>query len=430
MPYRPTQLQRRSRFARTNGDLLVNRPEGFPSGSEPATIWWMGSDSPLIVQTPRAALAAVTRATNLIVNTITSLPWRHLDNGAREYPTPRWINDPMLSRPDARISSSPTPAAIRLPRAQFWSQWIRSALMHGMGYLLFEEDPAGTPVAGTMRVLNPDSVAPLWHPDGGYAYRRIGVQENGVWSGAWVDTDLDGRTSIGGRTYRLVELRNPTAQADELGVTLGVLEMHAREIGLAIQALNYSSSMYRSGVPAGYLKVNVPNYDKDRADKLKSQWLAAHGNDDRSVAVLNATTDFQPLSWKPIDADLINARQMSLVDIANMFGVPTFFLGYDGSGSNTYSTAESRGNDLRQSVLHWANAAEDTLSPLMPQSHYIEVDFRGLLRPDTKTRYESYSRAIADGWLTVDEVRAFENMKPLEGTATGAMEDTSWTSAS
>jgi phage portal protein BeeE len=299
-------------------------------------------------------------------------------------------------------------------RSQFWGQWIRSALLRGMGYVIFEEAADYQPVAGTMMVLDPDSVSAQYDPTRGLHYRRIGSEHGG----GHVDTDFNGRFQLGGRGYRLVELTNPVFQVDEDGVTKGVLEVHAAELGLAQQATAYAQGMYRSGVPSGILKVSVPNYSKEQADKLRAQFLASHGGDTRSVAVLNATTDFTPLSFKPIDMDLVKARMMSILDVANMFGVPSFFLGYDGSSGNTYSNAESRNQDLRQSLLHWATAIEDVVGSLFPQGEWVEVDFRGLLRPDTKTRYESYSLGLSDGWLTVDEVRALENLPPLpEGDA-------------
>ncbi len=411
MTHKPRQL--RAKYARTNGDFLVNTPDGFPSGQEPI-VWWYGSDSQFIQPLSRnSALSAVTRATSLIVNTLTSLPWRLLQGGLSprqsqvELPPPRWLTDPMLLRPDDRFAPSPAPAAIRLPKGQFWSQWIRSALWHGMGYLIFEEDFAGQPIAGTMRILNPDVVGSQTFD--GMIHRRIGSET----SGAYVDTGFDGRFTLGSRPYRLIELSNPTAQADEYGVTPGVLDIHAAEIGMGSQALSYSRSMFRSGVPSGYLKVNIPNFGKPMADQLRQQWVGYHGGDERSVAVLNSTTDFVPLTFNPVNMDLINARKMSLLDIANAFGIPPYFLGADVGTSNTYSNAESRNRDLQQSLIHWASAAEDVLTALFPQNNWVEVDFRGLLRPDVKTRYESYSMAIKDGWMTIAEVRSIENLPPL-----------------
>ena len=409
MTLRRSGIHKRARWTRSDGDILLGGP--VPSGQAASTIWWMGDDR--VITTPGSGdgLAAVTRATSLIADSLAALPWRRLsgsgDQGTAtiEMPTPRWVADPMLLRPDNRISGSATPAALRLGRSSFWGQLIRAALMHGNGFLLFQESGSGEPVPGTMRILNPDSVLPVEQP---YIHRRIGS------GGEYVESDYDGRFEVGGSVYRLMELRNPASPVDGYGQALGVVEKHALELGMARQAVNYGSGMFRSGVPAGFLKTSQPNFTKDQADALKARWLEAHGGDRRSIAVLNATTDFEPLSMSPVDMALVQSRQMSLTDIANAFGVPVYMLGGTDGGSNTYSNAESRNQDfVRFSLLPWATAVEDLLSSLPPLGEHVEVGFGGLLRADTTTRYGAYSQALSDGWITVDEVRLLEGLQPL-----------------
>ena len=387
-------------------------------------VWWWGSD---LVPTPVAAgqsLAAVTRATALVVNTITALPWLRMSGDPLPMglssvdDTGAWLLDPMQLRPDARSGlPSPQAAGLRLPRGVFWAQWIRSALWYGMGYLIFVEDAAGLPKAGTLRVLNPHTVAPqvVYDEELGrdVVARRIGSQEPRSYGG-WIDTDIDGRFVLGGVRHRMVELRNPTAEADEFGITPGVLSAHAGELAQAQAAVSYGRGTLRSGVPAGYLKVSTPTFGPADAEKLKAAWMAAHGNDSRSIAVLNSTTEFEPIALSPVDMALIEMRRMSLLDIANAFGVPAYMIGGTDGGSNTYSNAESRNRDfLTFSLMPWASTVEDVLGALLPAGSWVEVDFSGLLRPDTATRYQANAQAVGAPWKTVDEVRAEENLPPL-----------------
>lgn len=408
---------RRARLARTNGNFLLGGNAAPPD--PPATFWWTGD----AIRPVRSDLAAVTRAQSIITNTISSLPFRLLTGGqvdtlqsTVELAPPRWVVDPQLHRPDGRFGPSVIPAALRATRAAFWGTLLRSAIMRGNGYLLFEEDTAGMPVAGTLRVLNPDFVGTVEWP---YVHRRIGRPD----AGETIDLDYDGRAVIGDRPYRVVELLNPLDMPDDYGLARGVLEMHAAEHGIALQQVEYGSGMYRSGVPAGYLKVGNPNFTKPQADELKAKWLEYHGGDRRSIAVLNSVTDFVPLSVSPVDMELVDSRRMSLVDIANMFGVPVYMLGGTDGGSNTYSNAESRNQDfVRYSLFPWANALDDLLTSLTPLGQQIEVDFRGLLRSDTAARYAAYSTALADGWLTIHDVRLAENLPPLEGGGATSLE--------
>jgi HK97 family phage portal protein len=402
---------------------------GIPSGQD-ATMWWWGSDQFARPLSPAQGLSAVHRATALVTGTIGSLPWRCLSGGlsprtsSTELPTPRWISDPQLMRPDDRFSGAGIPAALKQTGSVFWSGWIRSALWKGMGYLLFEvSTDSGEPIAGTLRVLNPDLVSA--HVEDGIVVRRIGSERNG----GTIDTDPDGFMLIGGRLYKLLELSNPFTPADEYGISKGVFEVCAAELGMAAQAVDYGSGMYRSGIPSGYLKTTTPNFSKPQADALREQWLVNHGGDRRSIAVLNSTTDFVPITMSPVDMALVQMTQMSLVMISNMFCVPAWFLNYDGSSSNSYSNNQDRNGDLQRSLLPWAVAVEETLSSLLATQRWIEVDFRGLLRPDVSTRYAAYSTALRDRWMTVAEVRSIENLPPLpeqgypgENPALGATE--------
>jgi HK97 family phage portal protein len=315
----------------------------------------------------------------------------------------------MLVRPDDRFTGSPAPAARSLTSSQFWAEFMRSAVWFGNGFMIAEEDADGGPVAGTCRILHPDMVSPQYDSDTGLVYRRIGEQSGG----SYVDTDETGRCLLGGRVYRLIQLRHPHSPIDELGMAKGTLEMYRAELQLAGQAVSYGSSMYRSGIPAGYLKTTLPNFTKEQSDRLKAQWMDYHGGDERSIGVLNATTDWHSIQMSPLDMALIQMMQWNLVSISNAFGVPAFYLGHDATSSNTYSNAESRNSDLRQSLMPWAVVFEELLTAQFPANSWVEIDWRGLLRPDAAQRYSAYSTAIKDGWLTPDEVRAIESLPPL-----------------
>ena len=68
--------------------------------------------------------------------------------------------------------------------------------------------------------------------------------------------------------------------------------------------------------------------------------------------------------------------------------------------------------------MPWATTVEDVLSSLLPAGTWVEVDFTGLLRPDTATRYAANAQAVGGPWKTVDEVRAEEDLPPMPAQAT------------
>jgi HK97 family phage portal protein len=145
--------------------------------------------------------------------------------------------------------------------------------------------------------------------------------------------------------------------------------------------------------------------------------MRAHGGK-RGIAVLNATTDFQPIAITPLDAQLDKAREWSLRDVALAFGVPGNFLGIRGD-SDTYANIESRFIELRTyTLLPWIARIEANLDALFPAGTGTHIVTAGLERGDTATRYAAYEKGLAMGLYTVDEVRALENLPPLGAPTT------------
>ena len=120
----------------------------------------------------------------------------------------------------------------------------------------------------------------------------------------------------------------------------------------------------------------------------------------RSIAVLNATTEFHPLTWTPVDTALIEAMQANLGALANAAGIPADMIGGD-TDTNTYANIESRRMDLYLfTYLHWTARIEAVLDAQLPAGTSLKVDLRGLLRADSAARTAYYTAGLRDGFLT------------------------------
>jgi HK97 family phage portal protein len=395
-------------------DMLLNDPDGWEV--EQPWLWWSGpaggdgTGGPWGNPPPgadfgdgMANLPAVTRCTALIVDTLAGLPW-NVYAGYDKQETPLWIRDPQQLRTDGRSGTDSTGRDDLLSGVEFWANWITAALWHGDGYVYVPmREGETTYVAQRDRTKAlPPPKGPLWqiHPseivieDGRYFLRETG------WEFRYGD---------------LIHLRGEPPYAHGHG--RGVLDAHGVDLGLAWAVRQYAAGTFGAGIPSGYLKVTAPNPTQEQVDQLKSKWMAQHGGARRSIAVLNATTEFHPISISPIDAQLDSARTWSLRDIALAFGLPPYMLGVPGD-SSTYANVESRMTELRTfTLLPWARRIEATLDAQLPGTTSVKLDLDATLRADTSTRWAAYSTALADGWLTKDEVRALEDRPPLPADA-------------
>ena len=376
-------------------DVLVNSPDGWEV--EQPWLWWLGpangngSGGPWGNPIPGAnawagwaGIPAVARSTSLISDELAALPWR-VQRGQERLPTPDWITDPQALRLDGRVVGA---AGLETAWSwmDFWTQWITSALWFGDGYVY-------TPVRDAAGAPKP----PMWvlHP------HDVDIRDGAYWVGDQRLTRLE-----------VIHLRGMGPVVAGHGT--GAFDRFASQLGYTQSIRDYASGVFYSGVPAGYLKVTKDGLSQDRADELKAKWMAAHGGKAKSIAVLNATTEFHPLTFTPVDAALIEAMAANLTELANAFGVPPYMIGAP-TDSNTYANVESRRMDLVTfTYLPWSARIEACLDAQLPRGTSLKVGLDALLRADTKTRYEAYTMGLEGGWLTVDEVRQLEDRAPLQ----------------
>lgn len=420
MPTRYSKALMRARYARTSGDMLVGGYDGpgiNPSDQPP--IWWMGVDSgggsyPIGPNGPYTygsgeALPVVTRATSLITGPLTAAPFRVLELGFGGQPLgrPRWVTDPMLCRDDGRFGTDIYPAASKISRGNFWAEWIRSACWYGLGAFICQEDNVGQPMAGTLRLVDPRLL---------FTTREDGVLcwTLGADGSDQAVFDRNGFLQLGPISYRLVVLRNPHSSVDSEGMSMGTFAMSPRAFGLSDQIDTYASGTFRSGIPAGYLKVTTPGLAQEGADDLKASWLRNHGGDRRSIAVLNATTEFVPLNLSPVDAALGEVKRLSIADVAMAFALDPMTLGAGLNNSATYTNLRDAWSNHKDfGLAPWIGAVQDTLSSLLPGTQGIAVDLDRFANPPLKERVETGKLAVEAGLMTRDEWRSLEGLPPL-----------------
>jgi hypothetical protein len=393
-------------------------------------VWWLGIDSgglanpigpngPWGYGSSAAGLPVVTRATSLITSPLTAAPFREVDLGdGSPLSAARFLTDPMLLRPDARFIDSVYPAVAKLPRSEFWAAWIRSALWWGVGGFICQEDMQGQPLAGTLRLVDPGLLSTTRDDDGTLVwYMSAGTSD----PADDVTFDRDGYVTFGPVTYRLVTLRNPHSPVDTEGHSMGVFEMNPAAFGISRQVQDYTSGTFRSGVPAGYLKVDGTvgqGLTPEGASELRGKWLEHHGGDRRSIAVLNAYTSFVPLNLSPVDAALGEVKRLSIADVAYAFALSPDNLGVSLSGSATYSNVRDHFQDLKDfGLAAWIAAVEDVLSALLAGTAGVKVNLDGFANPPAAERFAAYKTAVDMGLLTVEECRQLEGLGPLPAEA-------------
>jgi HK97 family phage portal protein len=192
---------------------------------------------------------------------------------------------------------------------------------------------------------------------------------------------------------------------------MGVLEAHLATLDLSREQIRQARSLSQHGVPTGVLKVSNPDATIKDLQDAKAGWMAAQAT--RTVAALNASTEFQPLSWNPEEMQLVEARRFTLTDLELMFGLPVGWLGGMNSARQYSNIEQDAVNLLKFSLGGHLARFEQTLTLHMPRGTQARANLDAFLRPDTLSRYQAYAIALDKQFLDVDEVRELEHRAPL-----------------
>jgi HK97 family phage portal protein len=201
-----------------------------------------------------------------------------------------------------------------------------------------------------------------------------------------------------------------------------VLEFARQEAGMGIAARRFGAQWFRDGgVPTAILlndkKFEEGELGEDGAKRVRERFLRAM-SDRREPAVMTDGWKYQAIQVNPDESQFLESINASRAMIASFFRVPPWAIGAAApSGADVqYTNVEHRGLDLLKfTVSAWVARMEQTLTALTPRPEYVKLNVDALLRTDLAARYRAHDTGIRAGFLTVNEVRALEDLPPVEG---------------
>ncbi|WP_244496332.1 phage portal protein [Aureimonas ureilytica] len=284
------------------------------------------------------------------------------------------------------------------PASELLEQVTRDALLHGNGYAFINR--AGDEPRELIR-LDPSAVA---------------VDRSTTGEPAYAVTERGGRRFIDRRD--MIHIKAPSLD----GLSGASPIMQGQEaIALALVMEQHAAKLFANGArPSGILK--FPNkLGAETAPRIKASWNGSHAGGNRSggTAVLEEGGEFQPLTFSSVDAQFLELWQHVITEIARIFRVPPHML-FE-LGRATWGNAEEMGASfVRFGLMRWVKVWQGELrlklfSPEERARFTAEFILDDLLRADTTTRFEAYSKAITARILNPNEVRARENLPPYAG---------------
>lgn len=153
--------------------------------------------------------------------------------------------------------------------------------------------------------------------------------------------------------------------------------------------------------------------NKTQAQEAKQAFLEqtqpSVGAKTGGIVVLGSDLDFQQISISPRDAQLIETKEFTLLDIAQFFGVPLSKLFF--TKNNKYNTVEAEQLDFLTSTIQplvemiEVELFRKLILPSDWENYEIKFDTANLLRLDAQTQADVYVKLLNIGAITPNEVR-------------------------
>ena len=159
---------------------------------------------------------------------------------------------------------------------------------------------------------------------------------------------------------------------------------------------------------------------KTKQDKaaFREDWQEQHTGENRyKVAVLPTGMDIKSIGVSAKDAELLDARKFSRIEICSLFDVPPHLIG-ETEKTASYASVEQFNimfatYCILPRLIIWEQAIQRTLL-FSDTAYYPLFSMAALLRGDTAARFAAYQVAVQNGWMSQNDVRLSEDLNPIE----------------
>lgn len=328
---------------------------------------------------------AVYSAVSLIADTISTLPMgcyiRVNDKREVFEPKPDWVKKPDVD----------------LPREAFYNSLIVSLLLDGNAFVRVFSNRQG-------RIINLTVLNPL----------TVEIKRNGV-GRVQFQVEGEGKPLTSEEILWIPDVVRP-------GVLRGVSRVKAlkENFGLAMALEKFAATFFGTGTNLNGIIEFPGNMTAEQAKNLADGFDNRHRGWRRGhrTGVLSGGAVFKPTQVDPGQSQALEARRMAVEDICRAFNIPPHLLGIPGTTS--YASVEQNNlawitHGLRPIVTK-IEGAFSTLLDRLPRGEeaYIKFNMDGLVRADLQSRASSYSTGLQSGYLTINDVRALEELAPMD----------------
>lgn len=215
-----------------------------------------------------------------------------------------------------------------------------------------------------------------------------------------------------------------------------VLELARNSIGAGVAVENFGATFFGNAARSAGVLTHPGRLSETARNNLRDSWEAQHRGLENAhrVAILEEGLEWHQIGIPPEEAQFLETRRYDVLEQARWLRLPPHMLAE--LGRATWNNIESERIDyvtksLRNWMQRWESAVWMRLldrdeQPLYFAEHLVE----GLLRGDTKSRFEAYRIGREIGLYSADDLAEMENRNPLpDGKGEGYYVPLNWVEA-
>lgn len=338
------------------------------------------------------AVAAVYRCTNLLCGVIGGVPIDIKDEDTLEVNRKHRVRKLLNRRPNRWQTSH-----------EFRKMLSYALLMRGNGYARKVRDVRDGGVIALLP-MHPDRTEPRQKITGEMEYEHI---------------DNRGRDI----TLKQEDVFHVRGLSVDGVKGMGVLQ-HAREaIGMSRAAEAHGASMFRNGARVSGAFSHPQRLSDEAYDRMRAlqEEFASGGDREGGAFILEEGLKYEAFGMTADEAQFIESRKFSVLDICMFFGVPPHMVGFTEKSTSWGSGIEQQSIGFVNYTLNdwfeaWEGAIERDL--LTDDEEIADFNTYPLLRGDEKGRWEANRIKLEMGAYNADEVRRDEG-KPARSDGAG-----------
>jgi HK97 family phage portal protein len=304
-----------------------------------------------------------------------------------------------------RMPQHPLNKLFRRPnRWQTWFEFIGYAVssicLRGNSFVVIERDKDANPIE--LVPIAPDRCTIMLTEDGELWYR---VNSRRIGMGILIPPD------------DMIHIKNISMDGY---VGVSPIAIAQDVIGLALATQQHGGVLFRQGGQIGGVISHPGKLSKEASDRIANSWRETHSGvqNAHKAAILEEGMQFNKIAITNEEAQFLETRRFQVVDICRLYSVPPHRLG---------ELDKATLNNIEQQNQQYVDSALKPTTRLIEQlfDHHLlfddersilecKFDFDDMTRGDLLTRYQAYQVGTLNGWLNRNEVRARENMNPID----------------